>query len=448
MLGEKESQSLCQKVLQRCGNDPAEVLLFVDENALTRFANNTIHQNVSEVNINLTVRYFIGKRMGTASTNRMDTEALDRLVERARANAKASPEDPDYPGLPGKAAYSPVKAFDSLTAEYSPMQRAKAVGEVCRPAWEKGLNASVAFSTGIREIIIANSEGLFAYFATTNADFQTILMGEGDASARAQGSAWRVGDVPVEQLGQQAIQKAVAGKNPQIIPPGEYTVVFEHYVTVDLLAMLNFYGMSAQAVLEGRSWMNNRMNSKAMSDMVSIWDDGLDPKGSPMPFDSEGVPKRRVDIVSHGVVQGPVYDRYTGKKAGKDSTGHALHPTMRSLGPLPTNLFMAPGNVSLEEMIRSTEKGLYINRFWYTRLVHPSDCVITGMTRDGVFMIENGEITYPVKNLRFTQSYVHALADVESVGKETHLLADGIGNIASRVPAVKIRRFNFTGSTV
>jgi predicted Zn-dependent protease len=155
-----------------------------------------------------------------------------------------------------------------------------------------------------------------------------------------------------------------------------------------------------------------------------------------------------VNIVEKGVVQGPVFDRITAKKMGKDTTGHALPPTMRSFGPIATNLFMAPGTSSTEEMIKSTKRGLYISRFWYTRLVHPRDCVITGMTRDGVFLIENGELAYPIKDLRFTQSYVEALANLESVGNETRLLMSEFGGQATRVPGLKISKFTFTGLTV
>jgi predicted Zn-dependent protease len=212
-----------------------------------------------------------------------------------------------------------------------------------------------------------------------------------------------------------------------VIDHGEYTVVLDPYVTQDLMSGLNFYGMGAQSVQEGRSWMIDRMGKQAMSPQVSIWDDALDPNGTPIPFDFEGTPKRRVDLVKEGVVIGPVYDRTTAYKENKTSTGHALPPTFRFFGPVATNLFMAPGEMGVDEMISSTERGLYITRFWYTRLVHPADCVVTGMTRDGVFMIEDGEITFPVKNLRFTQSYVDALAGV---------------------PALKLRNFNFTGSTV
>jgi predicted Zn-dependent protease len=447
MIGEKEARKLCESVLKRCKGAEAEVLLTVTDSALTRFANNIIHQNVAERDIELTLRYLIGKRIGTVTSNRSDEAALDEMVTNARQYAEASPEDPGYPGLPEPAPFTRVNAFDQATEAYTPEGRARAVGVVCRLAGEKGLNASGAFTTGVTELAVANSNDLFAYHASTNADFQTVVMGV-DSSGRAQGSDWRAGNLAVEKLGQEAILTAERGKSPHKIEPGDYTVVFEHYVTEDLVSSLNFYGMGAQSLLEGHSWMNDRIGQKLMSEKVSIWDDGLDPAGAPLPFDFEGVPKQRVDVVTQGVVMGPVYDRYSGSKAGKESTGHALPPTMRGFGPVAMNLFMAPGEATVEEMIRSTDRGLYVNRFWYTRLVHPRDCVITGMTRDGVFMIENGELSYPVKNLRYTMPYIQVLANVEAVGKEAHLLISEYGNMGQRVPALKVHGFNFSGSTV
>jgi len=447
MFGEEEARKLIDKVFKRGGCQSVEILLLSNDQSLTRFANNTIHQNVAERDADLIVRCFIGKRMGIASTNRFDETALDEVIARARENAAASPEDPYYPGLPEPADYQTVRPYDQATASYPPKSRAEAIGIVCRLAAEKGLNASGAFSTGRSEVVIANSLGVFAYHAATSADFQTVVM-SADSSGRAHASAWKAADIDAEALGSEAVQKAELSRNPRAVPPGEYTVVLDPYVTEDLLHMLNFHGMGAQAVFEGRSWMNDRLGQKAMSAEVSIWDDGLDLTGLPMPFDYEGVPRQRVEIVSQGVVQGPVYDRYTAARMGKVSTGHALPPTARGFGPIAANLFMAPGIATLEEMIRSTRKGLHITRFWYTRLVHPRDCVITGMTRDGVFLIENGELAYPVKNLRFTQSYVEALNHVEMVGKETRLLASEFGGMAVRVPALKLSAFNFTGATV
>lgn len=447
MFGEKQARELCQQVLKYGSNNPVEVILDFEDSALTRFANNTIHQNVAERNASIIVRCYVDQRVGTAVTNRLDEHGLETAVEKALANAKSNAPDPNYIGLAEPAQYEAVDCFDQATADLTPSARAQEVGAVCRIASEKGLNASGAFSSGSAELVIANSAGLFAYHAATDADFQTVVMSE-DSSSRTHLSAWRVGEIPVTRLGIEAINKAEEGRNPRDIEPGTYTVILDHYATEDILDSLNHYGIGAQSVIEGRSWMNDRLGTKALSEKISIWDDGLDTRGLPLPFDYEGVPKQRVDIVTEGVVKQPVYDRYTAQKTGKQTTGHAMPPLFRAYGPLGLNLFMGTGEKTLEEMIASTERGLYINRFWYTRLVHPRDCVITGMTRDGVYLIENGELAYPVKNLRFTQSYISALADVDEVGKESYLSLGEYGGFALRVPALKLRNFNFTGKTV
>lgn len=451
MNGRDKVKELCQRVLDRCGDFEAEVLYFVEDNALTRFANNSIHQNVAERDTKLYVRLYHDNQMGMASSNQTDDSALDELFARARAFIEVSPEDPDFPGLAEPADNVEVEAFDSSTAEFSPQSRARAVGKVCQMASAKGLNAFGALFIATDEFGIANTKDLFAYHTGTRADFQTVVL-KNEASGFAQGSSWRIEEIPIEDLGGGAIEKAENGVNPRVLDPGEYTVILDQYATQDMVMLLNQYGMSAQAVQEGRSWMNDRIDKKVMSDEVSIWDDGLDPQGIPVPFDFEGVPKRRTEIIREGVVVSPVHNRRTAKKEGVTSTGHALSPTLPLYflegGPRATNVFMQPGHASIEDMIRTTKRGLYITRFWYTRQVHPRDCIVTGMTRDGVFMIEDGELTFPVKNLRFTQSYVEALANVEAVGDESYLLCRYHGNLPSKTPALKIRSFNFTGSTM
>jgi len=194
--------------------------------------------------------------------------------------------------------------------------------------------------------------------------------------------------------------------------------------------------------------MNGRLGQRIMDDSVSIVDDGLNTAGIPWPFDFEGVPKKVVPVVSSGVALTPVYDSFTaGRETGKHSTGHATPPSPQGrFGPAPTNLFLRPGTASVEAMIKSTKLGLYITRFWYTRTVHPRDAVVTGMTRDGTFMIRDGEIAHPVKSLRFTQSYVDALKFTEAIGTTPRLLRSGFGG-ATSVPAVKLAKFRFTSST-
>jgi predicted Zn-dependent protease len=259
-------------------------------------------------------------------------------------------------------------------------------------------------------------------------------------------SAWKADDLNVSMLGNEALEKAALGHNPRSVEAGMYNVVVDPYVTEELLLLLNYHGMGALEVAEGRSWMNELTGKQALSEQVTIWDDGLDPQGLPMPFDFEGTPKQRVMIVQNGVVAGPVYDRSTAARLGKTSTGHAMPPTFRRTGPLASNLFMAGGDATMDEMIRSTEKGLYISRLWYTHLVSSQGCLVNGMTRDGAFLIEKGKIRYPVRNLCFTQSYVQALANVEMVGKETRLLGSTLGGMAVRAPALKIGKFNFIGT--
>ena len=447
MLGESQIRELLEKAFRISPADETEIVLEAHDSALTRFANNTIHQNVAEVNTEIAVRVVVGKRVGSAITNRLTEEALGRAIEEAVAMARLQPENPEFPGLPDPEPIEPVLAFDEAVAGATPEWRARAVGAVCRMAESMGASAAGALSTGIYELAVANSRGVFAYHAGTEVHFTTVVMCD-EGSGYAHRAAWRLTDLDVESLGRSAVDKALRSRNPRPIEPGVYPVVLEPYAVDDILSWLGYAGAGALAVQEGRSWMNDRIGRPIMSPMVTIWDDGRDPAGLPLPFDFEGVPRQRVVIVEKGVPRSPVYDTITAAREGRRSTGHALPrsgPQTASLGPIPIHLFMAPGEATLEEMIRQVDRGLYITRFWYTRLVHPRDCVLTGMTRDGVFWIEKGEIAYPVQNLRFTQGYVPALAQVRAVGKERWVLSEGFGFTC--VPALLLEAFTFTGVT-
>jgi len=266
------------------------------------------------------------------------------------------------------------------------------------------------------------------------------------SSGWAQASGWKLGSVVWEELAEEAVRKTRIGENPNDGQPGEYTVILDPYATADLMGMMAGDGMSAQACQEERSWLNGRLGKQVLSPMITIVDDGLDPAGIPLPFDFEGQPKQHVTIVESGVCRGPVHDSYTaGREPGAVSTGHAMEQAASErIGPLPMNLFLKPGTSNVDEMIASTQNGLYITRFWYTRSVHPRDVVVTGMTRDGTYVVRDGEIAGAVKSLRFTQSYMDALAGTLSLGKNCKTLwAGGTCN----VPAIKLERFKFTSST-
>jgi len=451
MIGHSQTKQLLDRVLSFSSADETEVVLLGLEAQLTRFANNTIHQHVAETNRYLVVRAALGRRVGVAATNNLTDAGLERAVETAIAAARLRPEDPDFPGLPVPASVPETVSFDEATAGYSPVDRAQLVRTVCQRAEEKGCVASGAFRTGVHEWAVANSHGLFAYHPATEADLTTVVMTE-DSSGFSADASWKVAEVDVVALGEEAIDKALRSRNPQPLEPGLYPVVLEPYATRDLLGTLAITA-GANFVQEGRSWMNGRQGKRLVSPLISIWDDGLDPAGWPQPFDFEGVPRQRVDIVREGVVGDILYDRARAAKEGKASSGHALpadnpfNPWLNAarLGPIPLHIFMGTGNSTLEEMIAGTERGLYVTRFWYTRTVHPRDAVVTGMTRDGTFLIERGELTTPVRNLRFTQSYVEALAGAEAVGREARCTWSDPG--IHRAPALKLAAFNFTGAT-
>jgi predicted Zn-dependent protease len=454
MIGRTQTEKLLKRALSLSSADETEAVLMGLDEQLTRFANNAIHQHVAEANRYVVVRAVLERRTGASATNDLTDAGLERAVEAATAEAKAltslSPENEHFPGLPQPAAVPQVDAFDEGTAGCSPADRARAVGAICRQAEEQGCNAFGAFRTGIHEIAVANSHGLFAYHPVTEADFTTVVMADAEGTGYATDASWRASDVDVAARGEEAIAKALRSRNPQPVEPGVYPVVFEPYVGHELILELGRRA-GASFVQEGQSWLPGRQGERAMSPLISIWDDGLDRSGWPLPFDFEGMPRQRVDIVRDGVVGSALYDRARAAKDGTESTGHALPATnpfnpwldAARYGPLSQHTFMGAGNSTLEEMIAGTERGIYVTRFWYCRTVHPRDAVVTGMTRDGTFLIERGELATPVRNLRFTQSYVEALADAEMVGREVRReWADpGIRS----APALKLAAFRFTG---
>lgn len=442
MLGQARIKQITDTILARSTADQTEVVILAGDQALTRFANSTIHQNVYETDASVRIRVVLGKRIGVAGTNNLHEQALAEALEHALAIARFQAENPDFQSLPGPLPIPAVTSFSQATAGCTPEQRAKGAGAVCLQARAKGVVASGALTTATLEVAVANSLGTFAYFPTTKADINTVIMSDNSAGYAAA-EALDINDLDFEAIGAEAVDKCLRSRNPRSIEPGQYPVILEPYAVEDFIGMMTYTGFSAVAMQEGRSFMVGKIGQQIVDPRISIWDDGLDPAGLPQPFDFEGVPKQRVELITNGVAKGVVYDSYCAGKEGKQSTGHAL-PAPNTFGPFPLNAFFAPGDATVEEMIKGTKRGLYVTRFHYTRPVEPTKVVITGMTRDGTFLIENGEIAYPVKNLRFTQSYLEALNAVEAIGSKPALL-EGFGSVS--VPALKLSAFTFTGAT-
>jgi PmbA protein len=427
----------------REGVTEAEALVMTEDSALTRFANSEIHQNVAETNISINLRVVIGKRVGVASSGRTDADGLRRLAENAAAIACVVEELDDWGGLPGPTEIRDVPAaYSRATAEASPEFRAEGVRAVIGAADDAGVTAYGSFSTGTESIAVANSAGARASGTRTTSQIITVSMGPDGGSGYAEAAAVDASTIDAGALGREASGKARSTANAVSIDPGDYPVVLEEYAVVDLLDMLGYLGFSALAVQEERSFFE--AGKRIGSDQVTIYDDGSDPAGLPLWYDYEGVAKRRVDLVERGICREVVYDAQTAARDGVASTGHGL-PAPNPWGPFPVNMFMEPGDASRDDLIAGLDRGLLVTRFHYTNPVHPKLAIVTGMTRDGTFLVEGGKIVGPVKNLRYTQSYLAALAGTVAVARERKTLKGFLGGAV--VPAVRINGWTFTGGT-
>ncbi len=426
------------------GATQAEALITADDSALTRFANSEIHQNVAETNAQLNLRFVIGKRVGVASTGRLDAEGLRAVAETAGRIARNVEENDEFVSLPapdGSIADLPV-AFAAGTAGATPELRAEGARAVIAAADAAGVVAYGSFATTTEALAVANTLGIRAAGERTTSQLITVSMGPDGGSGYAEQASVDATTIDAAGLGREASEKARATANAVSIEPGDYPVVLEEYAVVDLLDMLGYLGFSALAVQEGRSFAEP--GRRVGSELVDIWDDGADPLGLPMAFDYEGVAKRRVSLIDGGVCRDVVYDAQTAAKDGVRSTGHGL-PAPNPYGPFPLNMLLGAGAASREELIGGLERGLLVTRFHYTNPVHPKLAIVTGMTRDGTFLVEGGRIVGPVKNLRFTQSYLEALAGVEAIGRDRRCLRGFLGGAV--VPALRIAAWTFTGGT-
>ncbi|HYN70742.1 MAG TPA: TldD/PmbA family protein [Candidatus Eisenbacteria bacterium] len=445
---EDDALQLAEEVVERAigiGATEAEALVQVEDSALTRFANSEIHQNVAESNRSVNLRFVVGKRIAVLSTARTDEEGLRTLVRRASGVARSCEEYDEWAGLPtpdDSPRRPAVPAWSPATAEATPEFRADAVRAVIAAADAAGVAAYGSFSTGVEAVAIANSRGIRAAERRSSAHLLTVHMSPDGGNGYAEDLSMDASTIDAAGLGREAATKARASDNAIGLPPGDYPVVLEEYAVVDITDMLGYLGFSALAVQEGRSFVEP--GKRIASDLVTVIDDGADPAGLPMAFDYEGVAKQRVTMLEAGICRDVVYDAQTAARDGRRSTGHGL-PAPNPYGPFPLNTVMSPGTSSREELVGGLERGLLVTRFHYTNPVHPKLAIITGMTRDGTFLVEGGELVGPVRNLRYTQSYLDALAGVSAVGSSRKTVRGFLGGAV--VPAVRIDAWTFTGAT-
>jgi PmbA protein len=449
MIRREAGLKMLKKLIHESPADQTEALLLTEDSSLARFTSTAIHQHVAERNWTLILRVALGKRIAVVTTNILQPSSLKTLMQKAVSLAKNQPPNESFVSLPEPKPIPNINTFFNNVRRLTPMRKVKTIQEILSLVKGKGSSASGAFSHGEVELIVVNSLGVEAYQKFSDL-FLHLIVQNGKGSGYASFISRDLDQLQIEPLVKTAVTKAQGG-SPVQVEPGEYEVILEPEAVRELMVFLGYLGFHALAVLEGRSFFCNEFGKKMVHEKVTIYDDGMDPQGLQVPFDFEGVPKQKIIFFEEGVAKNVTYDSLTAGKEGRESTGHGLIPP-NTEGPIPINLFMQGGESRLEEMVRSVRRGIYVTRFHYTNVVEPMKAVITGMTRDGTFWIEEGEIKNPVKNLRFTESVLKALSRVKAVSQERKICSSGSvygrrfinGTVA---PAIQVDGFNFSGSS-
>ena len=435
-------ETILQKAVSFSEGDQTEAILYGGTSYLTGFANNYIHRNVGENNYSLSVRVAFGKKIGSASVNDFSEGALKDVVKRAVEIARLQRENPNFVSFAKPEASENRDFFNEKTAKVTPDMRAAYVKKILDKSKEKGLNANGTFVIDLMQIGILNSLGVSRFGSLTIASLKSVILGD-NSSGYSKEVSTNVDDISVDSIIKESIGITEMGKNPEAVEPGKYEVVLSPYSLAEFINSLMYFSLNARAVEEGTSFLTGNFGKKILGGNITMYDDGLSPETIPMPFDFEGVPKKKVIFFENGVAKDVVYDTMTAYKNGKESTGHSL-PQPSAYSPYPMNVIMAGGDLSKDEIISHVEHGLYVHRFWYTNPMDPRRAVITGMTRDGLFLIENGRITKPVKNMRFTESIITALNNCIELSKEKKVIYD---DSSITVPYVRIKDFTFTSIT-
>ena len=442
MLKRERAKEIFKKVLKYSTADETEAFITSTSYSLTRFANNCIHQNVAEDSLNLSVRAVASQRTARASTNKLDENSIRQVCEAALALARLQPPNPELLPMAGPQMYRAVDRFDVESAELSPQARAETVRTVIERAEKDALTAAGVYSNGVHVTALFNSRGLEAYHEETSSEFSITMLKE-DSSGWAKKTSPSCLELEPEALADRAAGKALENRGQQDVSPGKYTVILEPAAVLDLLGFL-FFDFGGLSVQERRSCLTDRVGQRLFGENINVRDDVFHPLQAGAPFDGEGIPRQRVKLVEKGTVSNLVYARSTARKMRKHPTGHGF-PLPNEYGEAPMNIVMDGGKSSVDSMVKSTSRGLLVTRLWYIREVDPYQKILTGMTRDGTFWIEDGEVKHAVRNLRFNQSLFDMLNGVETMGVPQRTA--GEESFEMVVPAMKVNEFNFSSST-
>ena len=436
ILTQEQTKRIADRVLSLSKAD--ECIVGVEGNRIgnIRFARNAVSTAGLSDDTQIQVQVAFGKRQGTATINEFDDKSLERAVRRAEDLARLAPENPEFMPAIAKTGYKGSETFVPATSAIDPEYRAQAAAYAMEACRKKGLVAAGFFTDRSSFETVANSNGVFGHQTATSLDFTcTVRTEDGRGSGWVKRSARDVAKFDPREAAEVAIEKALRSVEAKALEPGRYTVIMEPAATSDLIGfMLN--GFSARSADEGRSFLSkqggaNRLGDKLFDQQVNIWSDPWDKDVPVLPWDNDMLPRERMHLVKDGRINALNYSQFWAKKKGQRAVGSA------------GNIIMAGTDKSTAELIANTKKGILVTRTWYIRMVDPQSVLLTGLTRDGTFYVENGKIKHPVKNFRFNESPVTMLNNIEEIGKPVVIGGDE-ANYSMLIPAMKIRDFNFT----
>ena len=431
------AQALVEKVVRMSKADDVQVNVTSGYQADLRFAANQVSTSGGVVNGQVAVTSTFGKKHATTVTNDLSDEALRATVDKSEALAKLSPDDPEVMPALGPQTYAPVNGYFDATANLSAEDRARAALTALEPARKAGdLKAAGFIIVNAGSNALGNGKGLFAYNRSTTANYTLTVRtndGTGSGWAGAEHPDWK--QLDFSGMASRAIDKARLSRNPVAIEPGRYTVILEPQAVGDLVQLMGF-ALAARNADEGRSAFSkpgggNKIGEKIVDDRVTIFSDPQDPQLLAQPYDNQGMPLSRQVWIENGVLKQLFYTRFWAQKQNKQPTG------------FPSSIKLEGGTTSMDDMIKSTPRGVLVTRLWYLRQVDPRTILFTGLTRDGTFLIENGKITRAIKNFRFNESPLFLLANLEAIGPAVRLGGTEQGGPVV-MPAIKAKDFNFT----
>jgi predicted Zn-dependent protease len=465
MLNKEQAADIFDRIRRFSAADEVEASFSSSRLALTRFANNVIHQNVEEENSVVSIRTNFAGRTARSTANQFDDVSLRSAVAASESLARVQAPDADLLPMPdgreAGVALGPARFFEE-TAAINPADRAAVVEKIVSVAAKNKLTTAGIYSNSESGEGIFNSRGLAEWHRQTLAEASITMIG-GDSSGWQKLNSPAVKNLDAALLAETAAQKAVESRSPREIAPGKYTVILEPAAVLDTVGFM-FWDYSGVAILDQRSFLNDRIGAQLFGENINIWDDVAHPLQAGCPFDGEGMRRQRVRLVENGVVKRVVYARATAQKMKSseyasrvgpiEATGHGF-PLPNEVGEMPMNIVFGgvfggasagpSGAQTVAEMVASTERGVLVTRLWYIREVDPYEKIVTGMTRDGTFLVEDGRIQYGLRNFRFNQSLISILSNVEAMSVPVR--ASGEESFDMVVPAMKVRQFNFTETT-